>query len=39
MDLIIPYAAVITLTGYLVDRLLARGSAWLFPWAAPEEDR
>ncbi len=38
MDLIIPYAAVITLTGYLVDRGLALMSARLFPWAQTRKD-
>ncbi len=39
MDLIIPYAAVITLTGYLADRGLALLSARLFPWADPAKEK
>lgn len=32
MDVIIPYVAVITLTGFALDIILRRINAWAFPW-------
>jgi NitT/TauT family transport system permease protein len=34
MDVILPYVAWITLLAFLMDRLMARASRRLFPWAA-----
>lgn len=32
MDVIIPYVAVITLTGFILDMFLRRLNIWVFPW-------